>query len=159
VNLVKILYLVFVGATFLGVLFAVIFGIVLSCRITNPLAQGDLTVQMNGHYKGDFALRDSIETMVRGLKGMAGQSQQSTISMTTATAQILTSSTQMAATTREQAGKVAQLAHSVFKQATCASEAAQHGSHALGAAMNGMEDIRSKVEAIAENMLALSEQT
>ncbi|CAG0946062.1 hypothetical protein ANRL1_02728, partial [Anaerolineae bacterium] len=146
-------------------------------QILAQVAHGDLTVKMNGHYKGDFmALRDSIETMVDGLKNVAGQSQQSAVSMTSATAQILASSTQMASTTREQASavnevsstvreikasaeQVAQRAQSVAEQATRAYEAAKRGTEAVGSAMHGMDDIRGKVEAIAENILALSEQT
>ena len=146
-------------------------------QILGQVAQGDLTVKMNGHYKCDFVvLRDSIETMVKGLKGMAGQSQSSAVSMTSATAEILASSTQMASTTREQASavnqvtstvkeikasaeQVAQRAQSVAEQAMRASQAAQRGTEAVNGAMQGMDDIRGKVEAIAENILALSEQT
>jgi methyl-accepting chemotaxis protein len=146
-------------------------------QILGRIAQGDLTVKMNGHYQGDFMLlRDSIDQMVGGLKNMASGSQQSASSMTSATAQILASSTQMASTTREQASavnqvtstvkeikasaeQVAQRAQSVAEQATRASQAAQQGIDAVGAAINGMEDIQGKVEAIAENILALSEQT
>jgi methyl-accepting chemotaxis protein len=145
--------------------------------ILGRVSKGDLTVKMNGHYKGDFVmLKDSIESMVGGLKNMAGQSQSSAVSMTSASAQILASSTQMASTTREQASavnqvsstvkeikasaeQVAQRAQSVAEQATRASEAAQRGTEAVGAAIQGMDDIRAKVEAIAENILALSEQT
>jgi methyl-accepting chemotaxis protein len=146
-------------------------------KTLTQVAQGDLTVRLNGNYKGDFAsLRDSIETMVKGLKGMAVQSQQSAVSMTSATAEILASSTQMASTTREQASavnqvtstvkelkasaeQVAQRAQNVAEQATRASQAAQRGTEAVDAAIGGMDDIRAKVEAIAENILALSEQT
>jgi methyl-accepting chemotaxis protein len=63
-----------------------------SSQILEQVAHGDLTVRMNGNFKGDYAtLRDSIETMVKGLKGMAGQSQASAVSMTSATAEILAS--------------------------------------------------------------------
>jgi methyl-accepting chemotaxis protein len=146
-------------------------------KILAQIARGDLTVKMNGHYKGDFALlRDSIETMVGGLKEMATQSQASATSITSATTQILASSTQMASTTREQASavnqatstvqeikvsaeQVAQRAQSVAESAAQATQAAQKGIAAVGTVMNGMDDIRAKVEAIAENILALSEQT
>jgi methyl-accepting chemotaxis protein len=141
------------------------------------IAQGDLTIKMNGHYKGDFRmLKDGIETMVAGLKRVASQSQTGVMTITSATAQILASSTQMASTTREQASavnqvtatvkeikasaeQVAQRAQAVAEQASHASQVAQRGTEAVSAAMSGMEDIREKVEAIAENILALSEQT
>jgi methyl-accepting chemotaxis protein len=146
-------------------------------QILGQVASGDLKIKLNGSFKGDFiSLRDSIEAMVKGLGGMASQSQTSAVSMTSATAEILASSTQMASSTREQASavnevtstvreikasaeQVAQRAQSVAEQAKRASEAAKRGTEAVGGAMNGMEDIRGKVEAIAENILALSEQT
>ena len=141
------------------------------------VAHGDLTVHMNGNYKGDYAaLTDSMETMVTGLRQMANQTREGAIKTTSATAEILASSTQMAATTREQASavnqvtstvkeikasaeQVAQSAQGVAEQATQATQAAQRGTEAVAAAISGMDDIRSKVEAIAENILALSEQT
>jgi methyl-accepting chemotaxis protein len=141
------------------------------------IAQGDLIVQMNGHYKGDYALlKNSIETMVSGLKSMAAQTQQGAVNITSASAEILASSTQMASTTREQASavnqitstvqeikasaeQVAQRAQGVANTAAEAIVAAEKGTTAVEETMAGMEDIRAKVEAIAENILALSEQT
>jgi methyl-accepting chemotaxis protein len=146
-------------------------------QILAEIARGDLTIQMNGHYQGDYAtLKESIEAMVGGLKQMALQTKQGATRMSTTTTQILASSTQMASTTREQASavnqvtstvkeikasaeQVAQRAQSVAEQAMRASQAAQRGTEAVTGAMQGMDDIRGKVEAIAENILALSEQT
>ena len=146
-------------------------------QILGQIARGDLTVKMNGHYKGDFALlRESIETMVGGLKTLALQSQQSASNIGSAASQILSSSTQMASNTREQASAVNQVtstvkqikvsaeqmahrAQSVAAQATRAMQAADKGTVAIEDTMSGMTDIRNKVEAIAENILALSEQT
>jgi methyl-accepting chemotaxis protein len=146
-------------------------------QLLGEVAHGDLTVRVNGQFKGDFVLlKNSIETMLSGLKNMAGQTQQGAISMTSASAEILASSTQMASTTREQASavnqitstvqeikasaeQVAQRAQAVAESATRAADTAQHGADAANASLAGMEDIRGKVEAIAENILALSEQT
>jgi methyl-accepting chemotaxis protein len=146
-------------------------------RVLAQVARGDLTIRTNGRFNGDFAiLQNSIQTMVGGLKELAQQTQQGTVSMTSAAAQILTSSTQMASTTREQASavnqvtstvkeikasaeQVAQRAQSVAEQASRAAAATQKGKGAVAAAIGGMDDIRTKVEAIAENILALSEQT
>jgi len=141
------------------------------------VAQGDLTAKTNGTFRGDYAmLTDSIAAMVSGLKGNVGQTQQSAIGVTSATAEILASSTQMASTTREQASavnqitstvqeikasaeQVAQRAQAVAEQASHASEAARRGTEVVNTAIAGMDDIRTKVEAIAENILALSEKT
>jgi methyl-accepting chemotaxis protein len=146
-------------------------------HILEQVARGDLTVTMNGNFKGDYVtLKNSMETMLDGLKGMAGQTQQGVVNMTSATAQILASSTQMASMTREQASavnqitstvaeiktsaeQVAERAQSVAEGATQAAQVAQQGAQAANDSLSGMEDIRGKVEAIAENILALSEKT
>ncbi|MBI5033765.1 MAG: PAS domain-containing protein [Chloroflexi bacterium] len=148
-----------------------------SSMVLAQVARGDLTVHLNGNLQGDYAmLKQSIETMVSGLKGMATQSQTSAISMTAATAQILAASTQMASTTREQASavneitstvqgikasgeQVAQRAQGVAEGASQAAKVAEKGAEAANESLAGMEDIRGKVEAIAENILALSEKT
>lgn len=146
-------------------------------QVLGRVAQGDLTVAMSRNYQGDYAvLEESIQTMLGSLTRMARQSQQSALGVTDAAAQILGSATQMASTTREEASavnqitstvqeiktsaeQVAQRAQVVAKQASEATHAAQLGATAAGAAMHGMEDIRSKVQVIAENIRALSEQT
>ena len=146
-------------------------------ELLTQVARGDLTVKLNGNFKGDFALlKASLEKMLSGLKDMAGQSQQSAVNMTASSAQILASSTQMASTTREQASavnqitstvqeikasaeQVAQRAQAVAEGANRAAQVAQRGAEAADASLAGMDDIHSKVEAIAENILALSGQT
>ncbi len=145
--------------------------------ILAQVARGDLTVQMRGQYQGDYAtLRDSIEKMIVGLKTMAVQTKHGAGDTSSATTQIVATLAQMASTTREQASavnqitatvreikssaeQVAQRAQSVAESAGQAVQAAQRGTNAAGASLAGMEDIRAKVEAIAENILALSEQT
>ncbi|HLF25123.1 MAG TPA: methyl-accepting chemotaxis protein [Anaerolineae bacterium] len=146
-------------------------------EILGRIARGDLLVQLNGHYQGDYALlKSSIESMAEGLKAVALQTQQTASNTTSATAEILASSTQMAASTREQAsavnqitstvqeikasaGQVAQRAQAVAETASQAMGAAEKGIRSIQDTITSMEDIRSKVEAIAENILALSEQT
>jgi methyl-accepting chemotaxis protein/HAMP domain-containing protein len=140
------------------------------------VAQGDLTVKMNGDFQGDYAmLEESIATMMGGLAGMAGQMQEGSVNITSATAEILASSSQMASSTREQASAVAQItstveeirssaeqvaqrAQGVADAAAQAALAAQQGSDTADETIDSMEDIRGKVESIAENVLALSEQ-
>ena len=146
-------------------------------RVLAQVARGDLTVQMNGSHRGDFdALYKSIGAMLAGLRAMAAQTRQGAMGMSSATAQILAASTQMAGTTREQASavnqisvtvreikssaeQVAQRAQGVAEQAGRAAQVAQRGANAANASRVGMDDIHAKVEAIAENILALSEQT
>jgi methyl-accepting chemotaxis protein len=146
-------------------------------QILGEIACGNLAVQMNGNYKGDFlVLKDSLESMIGGLKSIATQTQQSATNMISTTTQILTTSTEMANITREQASavnqitstvveikvtaeQVAQRAQGVAEQASRAVQVAHEGARAANASLAGMEEIQSKVEGIAQNILALSEQT
>jgi len=141
------------------------------------VAAGDLTVKMNGKYRGDYAkLSESVDTMVLGLREMAGTMQEGAMNISSATSEILASSSQMASTTREQASavnevtstveeiqssaeQVAQRAQGVAEAAQEAARAAQDGSMAADEAIAAMSDIRQRVDAIAENILSLSEQT
>ncbi len=146
-------------------------------QMLTRVAHGDLAVHMDGQYRGDYVLlKNSIETMIGGLKDMASQTQQGAVNMSSATAQILAASTDMAGVTREQASAVneitttlqvikasaedvARRAEGVALESTRAREAAEKGTIAVDEAITGMSDIRQKVEAIAENILALSEQS
>lgn len=159
------------------VLDAVIAPIKEAAAVLTKIAQGDLRVKMEGNYHGDYAiLKDSIATMVEGLKAMASQVQQGAINMTSASAEILASATQMASSTREQASAVTQItstveqikasadqvakrAQGVAEAAANAAEVAQKGTAAVEETIAAMNDIRQKVESIAENILSLSEQT
>jgi methyl-accepting chemotaxis protein len=141
------------------------------------VARGDLTARVTGDYKGDYAiLKDSIQKMVEGLRSMAAQVQEGSVSISSATSEILASATQMASSTKEQASAVSQItstveqikasaeqvaqhAQGVAEAATEASTAADRGSSAVEETITSMDDIRKKVESIAENILSLSEQT
>ena len=110
------------------------------------------------------------------LKLLVAQIQQTVAHVTLAASEILASSTQMATITEEQAVAVneittttqeikasaelvAQHAQSVAESAAHAAEAARKGIEAVTGTTAGMGEIRQKVEVIAANILALSEQT
>lgn len=145
-------------------------------RILAQVAKGDLTIVLNGRYRGDYAiLNNSTKEMIAGLRVMAQQMQGGAINITSATAQILASSQQMVSVTQEQASAVNQItstvkeirssaeqvalhAQGVAEAANDANQAALRGNEAAEETIGGMEDIRQKVESIAENILTLSEQ-
>ncbi|MFN8597031.1 MAG: methyl-accepting chemotaxis protein [Anaerolineae bacterium] len=145
-------------------------------QVLAQVAHGDLTVQTNGQYRGDFVqLKHSLEAMLSGLKDMATQTHQGTTTLSAAATQILATSTEQATTTREQASavnqitatvqeikasaeQVAQHAQTVAESSTRAAQAAQKGVDAASASLSGMHDIKERVEVIAQNILALSTQ-
>ena len=145
-------------------------------QVLAQVARGDLTARTNGHYKGDFVqLKHSIEAMLNSLKDMATQTHQGTTTLSAAATQILATSTEQASSTREQASavseitstvqeikataeQVAQHAQTVANASALAAQAAQKGVDAASASLSGMHDIKERVEAIAQNILALSTQ-
>ena len=141
------------------------------------VADWDLTVKLNGNFRGDYAmLKNGVETMVAGLRGVGGQWHQSALDMTSATSQILSSSTQNVRATGQQASavnqitstvqeikasaeQVAQRAQGVAESASRAIQVSLKGKEAASAAIDGMQAIERRGQAIAENILALSEKT
>ena len=141
------------------------------------VANCDLTVKMNGGFRGDYAiLKNGVEAMVTGLRGVRSQWNQSAVEMTSATSQILTSSTQNASATGEQASavnqitstvqeikasaeQVAQRAQGVAESASRAIQVSLKGKEAANAAIGGMKAIEERGQVIAENILALAEKT
>jgi len=160
-----------------GTLDAVVEPMQMASNALSRVAQGDLTIRVNGGYQGDYAvLSESINGMVDGLKDMTTRMQESAMNITSGTSEILAAASQMASTTREQAStvnevtstveeikssaeQVAQRAQGVADAASQAAQAADRGSDAADEAIGGMTEIRDKVESIAENILSLSEQT
>ncbi|MCL4394318.1 MAG: methyl-accepting chemotaxis protein [Chloroflexi bacterium] len=119
---------------------------------------------------------DALKSERQALKTMLEHMQQGADQIVASAERILVASTQTATTTREQAsavnqitstiseikasaGQVAQRAQGVAESASKASHVADKGKNAVSQAIGGMEDIQLKVEAIAENILALSEKT
>lgn len=155
---------------------AVIMPMQAASEILANVAHGDLTVETNGNYHGDYAiLSNSIESMVSDLRGITSQIQEGSVNISSAIAEIMASSSQMASATREQAGAISQVtstveeirvsarqvadrAQSMADGAARAAQAAQRGSEASGETIASMYDIRQKVESIAGSILSLSEQ-
>jgi methyl-accepting chemotaxis protein len=110
------------------------------------------------------------------LKSLVAQVQRATAQMTATAAEILSTYTQVATITKDQAAAVSAItttiqeikfsadqvtrrAQSVAQSSDRAAVAAQHGIDAVGAAIAGMDEIQEKVEQLAVTILALSEQT
>lgn len=164
-----------------------IVGAVIHRSITRPLntfmefvgrvGEGDLTRQANvdsGDELGE--LGRSLDSMVAGLRAVAGQTLAAMGNLTSASAEILASTQQQAASTGEQAAAVQQTTITMqevtqsgtqiserAKQVAVAAEAMSSASHsglqAVQSSNKTMEGIREQAEAVAENVVALSEKT
>lgn len=149
------------------------------------VAQGNLTQRLalkrngngrNYHEDQLTKLGDNLNRMVGGLSDMAGQTREVSLKIASATAEILAATTQQLASATEQDTSInqtsttakevlatvtqtAERAENVAKVAQRSVEVSQQGQQAVKDSVDGMQMIRHQVEAIAENILALSEKT
>jgi methyl-accepting chemotaxis protein len=170
-----------------AVVLGVLSSVVIQRSITAPLktfmefvgriGQGDLTGQAQARRRDELGdLGASLNEMVSGLRDVASQTRQATENLNAATAEILASTQQQAASTSEQATAVQQTTATIAeisqaaaqisdraRQVAAAAEATSAtGNSGLQAVQNTtgtMEAIREQAEAVAENVLTLSEKT
>ena len=146
----------------------------------DQIARGDLTDRLSpddeGVNDGLVSLGHNLNNMVSNLAEMTYQIREAAATIITASAEILAITTQQAATAEEQATAVAQISTTIdevktiveqsFRKAQIVAEQAQRtrdisegGQQAVAETAGSMEQIKTQVEGIAENILALSERT
>jgi methyl-accepting chemotaxis protein len=144
------------------------------------VARGDLSTRLSpddeGVNDGLVSLGHNLNNMVVNLAEMTYQIREAAATVITASAEILAVATQQASTAEEQAAAVAQISTTIdevktiveqsFSKAQAVAEQAQHtrdisqgGQQAVTDTADSMEQIKTRVEGIAQNILALSEQT
>jgi|HubBroStandDraft_1064217.scaffolds.fasta_scaffold00971_16 methyl-accepting chemotaxis protein len=146
-------------------------------RIIAKVGEGDLTQSCTVNSSDEFGeLSQSLNLMVSGLKDLAGQTRVIAENLNSSTAQILASAQQQAASTAQQAAAVQQTnvtvqelsqsgiqiserATEVSIAAQATSKAAAAGIHAVQNTNRTMESIRDQAEAVAGNVVTLSERT
>ncbi|HWF09212.1 MAG TPA: CHASE3 domain-containing protein [Bryobacteraceae bacterium] len=164
-----------------------IVGLLVQRSITGPLAvfmqfagrvgDGDLTGKstiQTGDELGE--LGKSLDQMVGGLKDVATQARFATENLAAASAEILASTQQQAASTGEQAAavqqttitmeevtqssaQIAERARQVSASAEATAAASHAGLQAMESTSRTMENIRAQAEAVAGNVVSLSEKT
>ncbi len=145
------------------------------------VARGNLTgrLELNGHDQEDdplIILGRNLNEMTASLSNMAGQIQDVASNLGSASAEILAATTQQASGASEQSAAISQTtttvdevkiiaeqaslrAQEVANAAQRTVEVSRGGQHAVQDTIDSMGQIKSQVEGIAENILALSEQT
>jgi methyl-accepting chemotaxis protein len=138
---------------------------------------GDLTVRLapTGDAQLD-ALGDNLNRMVESLGDMSRQVSEATSSMGAATSEILAAVSQHTASAAEQSSAISQTAvtveevrasaeqaarraQEVATQAETSAQVSDEGTTTVERLVGGMNEIRDKVQEIARNILALSQQT
>jgi methyl-accepting chemotaxis protein len=141
---------------------------------TNRIAQGDLTYRISTHYDGVLGqLSSGLNNMVGSLRGITEQVQEATSAIAAATAQILAATTQQAASSAEQSAAITETVTSVEEVKVIAQQTAEQanqiaqgsqsallvarqGDQAVAGTIDGMNQVRSHVQAIGQVMQALS---
>ncbi len=146
-------------------------------KVVERVGQGDLTEQAPPSKVGEMAdLANTLNRTIAGLREVATQTRSVAESLNAATAEILASTQQQAASTAEQAAAVQQAnatmtelsqsgtqiserARQVAASAEATTSASNAGLQSVQASTATMGSIREQAEAVADNVIALSEKT
>ena len=146
-------------------------------QFARRVAQGDLTARLKVNGSDELGvLAATLNEMAGSLADMSGQMSAGAQSMSAASTEILASVSQHTASANEQMAAVNQTGATVNEVRATAEQSAQRaedvaalaqmsvhvgqdGSAAVAAILKGMSEIKARVETIAQDILALSEQT
>jgi methyl-accepting chemotaxis protein len=141
------------------------------------VAQGDLTQRLAIQHNGALGqLGQGLNGMAESLQRITGQVQQATSAIAAAAAEILAATTQQAASAAEQSAAITQTTTTIEEVKAIAAQTAERaaqvaqdsqgaltiarqGAGAVEQTLDGMHQIRARVESIASTILALAEQT
>lgn len=141
------------------------------------VAGGDLTARLSGNGSRELnRLTEDLNRMVEGLGGLSTQVRAGAQSIAAAANEILAAASQYSAGATEQsaainqttttveeihaaAAQVAEKARDVARGAQTSARASDEGTRAVSAVVEAMQDVRSRVEAMAQDILELSERT
>jgi methyl-accepting chemotaxis protein len=144
---------------------------------TDRIAQGDLSQRLTVQHNGSLgSLGSGLNAMVDSLHTMTRQVHEASTDIAAAAAEILASTSQQASSAAEQSSSVTQISTTLeeikaitYKTAQQAEQIAHDSQEAIKIAgrgtqsvedtINGMMQIRERVESIAQTILSLSEQT
>jgi methyl-accepting chemotaxis protein len=152
-------------------------GVKVTAQTAELIAAGDLTRMVPIRSRDEVgALGEAFNRMVFSLRELTGEVREGVQSLSAATSQIVASVTEQGASTSQQAAAVSettatvdqvrvtaqqssQKAQTVATMARHAAEIAAQGLGTVERSVAGMQDLRGRVETIADQILALSEQT
>ncbi|MGZ4201618.1 MAG: methyl-accepting chemotaxis protein [Thermoleophilaceae bacterium] len=147
------------------------------CDFTGRVSEGDLSARLEVDGEDEFAqLGAHLNDMVESLASLSGEVLANAQAVSTSATQILSTVSQQTAGASQQSAAInqtttateeirataqqaAEKANEVADQAQDALRASDEGAEAVEAIIDGMADIRAKVEAIAGDVEALSAQT
>jgi methyl-accepting chemotaxis protein len=143
--------------------------------VADSIAAGNLALEIQPQSEQDV-LGTALRRMSANLRSLVAELQQGAQNLASASAEILAATTQQSSGATEQAAAITQTTATIDEVKASADQATQvatrvtesaeqvtrvagDGVTAVHNATSGMADIRARVQAIAENILALSEQS
>jgi methyl-accepting chemotaxis protein len=141
------------------------------------VAHGDLRVRLDETFDGELALlAEQLNGMVASLAELAAELRNGTQSISASATEIFATVSEHTASANQQSAAINQVtatisealvssqqvvdkSDNVAQLAQDAVRVGQDGAESVDAILQGMQEIRSKVEDIAQNILSLSEQT
>jgi methyl-accepting chemotaxis protein len=108
-----------------------------SAKVLEKLAQGDLTVRMNGEYQGDYSkIKDSINEMADSFSSALADVSNAVQATASASNQISSSTEEMAAGAQEQSAQTTEVAGAVEEMTKTIIETTRNSGQASDAAKN-----------------------
>ncbi len=143
--------------------------------VADMIARGDLTQDVQPQSERDV-LGLAFQRMIANLRALVAELQQGAHNLATAGTEILAATTQLSSGATEQAAAITETTATVDEVTASASQTIQlssivgetadqanrvvgDGVAAVGHATTGMADVRQRMQSIAQNILALSEQS
>jgi methyl-accepting chemotaxis protein len=141
------------------------------------VAEGNLTARVTANGSHDLqTLSENLNAMVMGLSAVSGRVREGAVSIRAATSEILAAVSQHTASASEQSASISEATSTVSEMRAAAEQTARkakevadqagtsaqvgvQGTESIETIAGVMEEIRDRVEAIARDILALSEQS
>ncbi len=124
-----------------------------STVVLEKLAQGDLTVRMNGEYKGDYSkIKESINMMAESFGSALAEVSEAVSATASASTQISSSSEEMAAGAQEQSAQTAEVASAVEEMTKTIIETASNSTAAAETAKNSGKVARDGGSVVRETV-------
>ncbi|RRN76094.1 methyl-accepting chemotaxis protein, partial [Pseudoxanthomonas sp. SGD-10] len=132
-------------------------------QVLQAVADGDLTVRMDGDYEGVFAqMRDAANTTVQNLTSIVGRIQEASGSINTAAAEISQGNADLARRTEQQAANLEETAASMEELTSTVKQNAEHARQANQLAI-GAADVASQggavVGEVVQTMTAIEDSS
>ncbi len=156
---------------------AVIGPLTVAAEYVDRIAKGEIPQPITDKYRGDFdVLKNNLNHLSDRLREMISGISSASANLSSASAEILAATTQQAAGASEQSAAISQTTTTVGEVKTISEQAsmraqevasssqrtvevARAGQRSVQDTIEAMAQIKERVEGIAENILALSEQT